>query len=197
MQRVDVAKAADSFLWAVERAFRLGMQASTGGNISLRLAQGGFLTKPTGLALTECTPQDLVLLGPDGKVLDSRRRPTKEVHAHLAVYGQRPEVGGIVHYHAPHATAYAVRGLPLPQPTVHARRQLGPVPLVPEHPDGSAELAQAVGQACRDPQVKGLLLAGHGLLALGASLEQAQYTAELMEESARVGLLAAMLEGRH
>jgi ribulose-5-phosphate 4-epimerase/fuculose-1-phosphate aldolase len=68
---------------------------------------------------------------------------------------------------------------------------------VPEHPDGSAELAQAVGQACRDPQVKGLLLAGHGLLALGASLEQAQYTAELMEESARVGLLAAMLEGRH
>ncbi len=193
MQRTDIVKAADSFLWAVERAFRLGLQASTGGNISLRLPGGGFLTKPTGLALTECRPQDLVRLEPDGRVLASGHRPTKEVNAHLAIYSQRPDVGGIVHYHAPYATAYAVRGMPLPQPTVHARRKLGPVPLVPEYPDGSAELARAVGQACQDPQVQGLLLAGHGLVALGDSLEQAQYLAELMEESARVGLLAKMI----
>lgn len=193
MQRKDISQATEAFLWAVERAFGLGLQASTGGNLSLRLAQGGFLTKPTGLALTDCGPQDLVLVDQDGQVLGSGRRPTKEVFAHLAVYRQRPEVGGIVHYHAPYATAYAVRGLPLPRPTVHARRKLGPIPLVPEHPDGSVELAQAVGQACRDGRVQGLLLKGHGLLALGRDLPQAQYTAELMEESARIALLAGMI----
>ena len=118
--------------------------------------------------------------------MEGQAKPTKEVMTHLVIYEARPEVGGIVHYHPPYATSYAVRNLPLPLPTVHARRILRQVPLLPEYPEGSHELAQAVREAARDPEVSGLLLAGHGLLAMGPSLRQAQYTAELMEESARI-----------
>ena len=67
------------------------------------------------------------------------------------------------------------------------------IPLIPEYPEGSGELAQAVREAALDPEVVGLLLAGHGLMAIGPTLQQAQYTAELMEESARIAWLAGSL----
>lgn len=184
------AAALKLFRWAARRAFQLGLQAGTGGNISLRLGPDLFLTKPTGLGLTECRRSNLVLVDGAGRVLEGKNKPTKEVLTHLAVYQIRPEVGGIVHYHPPHATAYAVSNRPLPLPTVHARRILKHIPLIPEYPEGSGELAQAVGEAAREAAVVGLLLVGHGLLALGPTLRQAQYTAELMEESARIGWLA-------
>jgi len=112
----------------------------------------------------------------------------KEVHVHLAIFQVRSDVHGIVHYHAPFATAYAVRGLPLPLPTVHARRILKEVPLIAEYPEGSPELA--VARACEDVEVVGLLMANHGLMAVGSNLQQSQYRAELMEESARIGWLS-------
>lgn len=181
------------FRWAARRAFQLGLQAGTGGNISLRLGSDLFLTKPTGFGLTECGRSNLVLVDGEGRPLEGKTPPTKEVLTHLMIYEVRPVVGGIVHYHTPYATAYAVRNLPLPLPTLHARRVLRQIPLLPEYPEGSHELARAVREATRDPEVSGLLLAGHGLVALGPTLRQAQYTAELMEESARIAWLARFL----
>jgi ribulose-5-phosphate 4-epimerase/fuculose-1-phosphate aldolase len=91
-------------------------------------------------------------------------------------------VHGIVHYHAPYATAYAVKGQTLPLPTVHARRILKEIPLIAEYPDGSPELADAVAQAFENREVLGLLMVDHGLMAVGPTLQQAQYRAELMED---------------
>ena len=185
-----LGSAVQAFRWAARRAFQLGLQAGAGGNISLRLGPDRFLTKPTGFGLTECRGANLVWVNGEGQPVEGQAKPTKEVMTHLVIYEVRPEVGGIVHYHPPYATSYAVRNLPLPLPTLHARRILKQVPLLPEYPEGSNELAQAVREATRDPEVSGLLLAGHGLLAMGPTLRQAQYTAELMEESARIAWLA-------
>jgi L-ribulose-5-phosphate 4-epimerase len=185
--------AVKAFRRAARRAFQLGLQAGTGGNISLRLGSDLFLAKPTGFGLTECGRSNLVLVDGEGRPLKGKTPPTKEVLTHLMIYEVRPEVGGIVHYHTPYATAYAVSNLPLPLPTLHARRILRQIPLLPEYPEGSHELARAVREATRDPEVSGLLLAGHGLVALGPTLRQAQYTAELMEESARIAWLARFL----
>ena len=182
--------AVQAFRWAARRAFQRGLQAGAGGNISLRLGPDRFLTKPTGLGLAECRGANLVRVNGQGQPVEGQAKPTKEVMAHLGIYEVRPEVGGIVHYHPPYATSYAVRNLPLPLPTVHARRVLKQVPLLPEYPEGSHELARAVREAVRDPEVSGLLLADHGLLAMGPTLRQAQYAAELMEESARIAWLA-------
>jgi L-ribulose-5-phosphate 4-epimerase len=189
----NLTEASRAFRWAARRAFQLGLQAGSGGNISLRLGPDLFLTKPTGIGLAECRRADLVLVNSQGKVMEGKIRPTKEVMTHLSIYGVRPEVGAIVHYHAPHATAYAVKKLPLPLPTLHAQRILTFIPLIPEYPEGSKDLARAVREDCRDGLVSGLLLAGHGLMAFGSNLRQAQYTAELMEESARIAWLAQTL----
>lgn len=186
----DLHGAAKSFRWAAQRAFQLGLQASTGGNISIRIGPDRVLTKPTGIGLTECSHSDLVLVDTRGRPLEGHDKPTKEVQVHLAIFQVRSDVHGIVHYHAPFATAYAVRGLALPLPTVHARRILKEVPLIGEYPEGSTELAAAVARACEDVEVVGLLMANHGLMAVGSNLQQAQYRAELMEESARIGWLS-------
>jgi ribulose-5-phosphate 4-epimerase/fuculose-1-phosphate aldolase len=194
VERKEAFKSAvQAFRWAARRAFQLGLQAGAGGNISLRLGPDRFLTKPTGLGLTECRGANLVRVNGQGQPVEGQAKPTKEVMAHLGIYEVRPEVSGIVHYHPPYTTSYAIRNLPLPLPTLHARRVLKQVPLLPEYPEGSHELAQAVREAARDPEVSGLLLAGHGLLAMGPSLRQAQYTAELMEESARIAWLARFI----
>jgi len=190
MSQKDLQGAARAFRWAAQRAFQLGLQASTGGNISIRIGPDRFLTKPTGIGLTECWHSDLVLVDGRGSPLEGHDKPTKEVQVHLAIFQVRSDVHGIVHYHAPFATAYAVRGLALPLPTLHARRILKEVPLIAEYPEGSPELAAAVARTCEDVEVVGLLMANHGLVAVGSNLQQAQYRAELMEESARIGWLS-------
>lgn len=186
----DLQQAAKDFRWASQRAFQMGLQASTGGNITIRMGPDRFLTKPTGVGLLDCLESDLVMVDNRGRPLEGHAKPTKEIQAHLAIFQRRPDVHAIVHYHAPYATAYAVRGKALPLPTVHARRILKEIPLIAEYPDGSPELADAVAQAFENKEVLGLLMVDHGLMAVGPTLQQAQYRAELMEESARIRWLS-------
>jgi L-fuculose-phosphate aldolase len=189
------SRAAEEYIWAVGRSFRLGLQAAAGGNISIRLGSDRFLTKPTGLGLVDCGVDDLVLVDGKGEVVEGTGQPTKEIGVHLALFGVRLDVQAIVHYHSPYATAYAVGGKPLPLPTVHARRILGRIDLVGEYPEGSDQLAAGVARAAAQPDVKGLLMKGHGLMTFGDSLRQAQYRAELMEESAHIAWLSRFISG--
>jgi L-ribulose-5-phosphate 4-epimerase len=189
----ELQRAARGFRWAARRAFLLGLQASTGGNISIRMGPDLFLTKPTGLALTECHDSDLVLVDGRGRPIEHIGKPTKEVPVHLAIFEARPDIHGIVHYHAPFTTAYAAKGRKLPLPTVHARRILKKIALISEYPEGSQDLAEAVSKAYRDTEVVALLMTHHGLIAVGSTLENAQYRAELMEESAKISLLSRLI----
>lgn len=181
------------FVAACQRAFSLGLQMSTGGNLSLRLDSGYFLVKPSGFSLCELEPDHLLVCDEQGRVVQGAGHPTKELLSHLAVYQARPDVGAVVHYHPPHATAYAVSRREIPLLTVHAKRILGRVPLVAAVGEGSRELAQAVGKTFAAPEVKAVLLAEHGIIAVGGSLRQAQNLAELVEECARVALLSGLL----
>ncbi|MFH2126495.1 MAG: class II aldolase/adducin family protein [Pseudomonadota bacterium] len=181
------------FVAACRRAFSLGLQMSTGGNISLRLDSGYLLVKPSGLSLCELEPDHLLVCDGEGHVVQGADKPTKELRSHLAIYQARPEVGAVVHYHPPHATAYAVSRREIPLLTVHAKRILGRVPLVEAVGEGSEELASAVGKIFAAPEVKAALLAEHGIIAVGENLRQAQNLAELVEECARVALLSGLL----
>ena len=186
----DIQVASKAFRWASGRAFRMGLQTSSGGNISIRVGPGRILTKPTGVGLFDCLDSDLVIVDAQGRPLEGHAKPTKDIQVHLAIFQKRPDVNGIVHYHAPYATSYAVKGQTLPLPTVHAQRVLKDIPLIGEFPEGSPELGDAVAQAFEDKEVVGLLMVAHGLLAIGPTLQQAQYHAELMEESARIHWLS-------
>lgn len=182
----NVLQAAEGFCWAAERAFELGIQHNYGGNISARLGPDRFLTKPTGLGLIDCSISDLVLTDGTGQPLEGYARPTKEIQVHLSLFRARPDIHAVIHFHTPFATAYANVGKEFPLPTLHSRRILKRVPVLPELAEGSPELADAVVQAFSDTDVKGILMCTHGLIAVGANMQEAEYTAELMEESAHI-----------
>ena len=179
-----------TFIEICRRAFLLGIQVSTGGNLSLMLDQGRFLVKPTGKSLFDLHEEDLLICDPDGRVISGNGRPTKELNAHLKVYRVREDVGGIVHYHPPYATAFAVCGKEIPLKTLHAQRILGEIPVIPAEKEGSGALASAIEEAFSDPNLRAVILADHGIMAVGTDLLQAQNLAELVEETAKIALLS-------
>jgi L-fuculose-phosphate aldolase len=181
------------FIAVCRRAFATGMQLSSGGNLSLRLEGERLLVKPSGKSLWDVDETELLVTDLAGRVLAGQGKPTKEIASHLAVYKAAPDTGGIVHYHAPAATAFAVSGRKLPMLTVHARRKLREVPVVGPAGEGSAELAASLGDVFGRGLVAVLML-DHGLLAAGSTLEKAQEAAELVEESAKVALGAVLLK---
>lgn len=165
-----------------------GLVTSVAGNVSVRSGQRVLIT-PTGVSLRDVTPEAGVLVDMEGRAL-AGGRPSSELDLHLAVYRAAPRVRAVVHTHSPAATALALAGEALEPATTEAEMLLGRVPLVPYAPPGSRELAAAVA-----PYVEGsaaVLLQRHGVVAWGSSLTEAFYRAELVEETARVAMLAAL-----
>ncbi|MFC3285851.1 3-oxo-tetronate 4-phosphate decarboxylase [Litchfieldella rifensis] len=171
--------------------FDRGLTMGSSGNISVRLADGGWLMTPTNACLGRLDPARISRLDSERRLLDGDR-PTKESFLHLAVYGERPQSGAIVHLHSTHSVA--VSCLPeidpgdcIPPLTAYYVMRVGKLPLVPYHMPGDPTLGDAVrGLAGKHSAV---LLANHGPVVAGKSLEAAVYATEELEETARLFLL--------
>jgi len=185
----------EMFLRVCRRAFDTGLQVSTGGNLSMKLGDDMYLVKPSGISLYDLSQTDLLIVDAAGKTVEGSSKPTKEIGTHLSIYRARKDVGAVVHYHPPYATAYAVHGKSIPLLTVHAGRILGMIPVIGPGAEGSEVLAHEVQTTFSNPQVKVALLASHGLLAAGADLLDAQNLAELVEETAKIAYLSERLPG--
>lgn len=181
------------FLRVCRRAFDNGLQVSTGGNLSMKLSDNIFLVKPSGISLYDLRQTDLLIVDAAGETAEGSGKPTKEIGTHLSIYRVRKDVGAVVHYHPPYATAYAVHGKSIPLLTVHAARILGMIPVIGPGAEGSEALALEVLKTFSNPQVKVALLASHGILAAGANLLEAQNLAELVEETAKIAYLSGRL----
>jgi L-ribulose-5-phosphate 4-epimerase len=171
----------------------MGLQVSTGGNLSMRLQDNLFLVKPSGIALFDLREEDLLVTDASGKPLEGGGKPTKEINTHLGIYKIRPDVSGVVHYHPPYSTTYAVCKKEIPLKTVHARRILVKIPVVPPAPEGSEALVESIQCVFGDKAVHAALLFDHGVIAAGPSLTKAQNLAELVEESARIAYMSHLL----
>ncbi len=178
-----------------------GLVSAAGGNISARVgASDTFLITPSGVALRDAEPDGLVTIDLAGRKLagPERYRPSKEALMHTAVYAARPATRAVAHLHPPHAIAFGIRGEPIPLVTVTSEERLHHTPVVPPAPSGSPELAAgvaaAVAAAPADTQV--MLLARHGIIAWGASVEQACDVADLAEYTARIAIAHAALPAR-
>jgi ribulose-5-phosphate 4-epimerase/fuculose-1-phosphate aldolase len=174
------------------RLVERGLVHGTAGNISVRTADG-YLFTPTGAALDMLDPDDLALVSPQG---EQRSGPaaTKELHLHRAMYDARPSAQAIVHTHSTHCVAVTL--LPhihhddaLPALTPYYIMRVGYAPVVPYFPPGDPELAATVGRYATGRNV--LLLAHHGPVVAGASLDDAMMILEELEENARLFLLVA------
>ncbi|MFY0992434.1 3-oxo-tetronate 4-phosphate decarboxylase [Halomonas sp. C05BenzN] len=171
--------------------FDRGLTLGSSGNISVRLDDGGWLMTPTNACLGRLDPARISRLDRDGRRLDGDA-PTKESFLHMAMYGERPQSGAIVHLHSTHSVA--VSCLPevdpcdcIPPLTAYYVMRVGRLPLVPYHVPGDPSLGEAVrGLAGRHSAV---LLANHGPVVAGKSLEAAVYATEELEETARLYLL--------
>lgn len=160
------------------------------GNISARLPDG-FLITPTNSCLGELDPARIAKVALDGRHV-SGDKPSKESFLHLAMYQERPGAAGIVHLHCTHCVAvsclcHANTDDILPPITAYYVMRIGRLPLLPYYRPGDMALADAVRAAARRGHA--LLLANHGPVVAGKSLEDAVYSAEELEETARLYLL--------
>lgn len=170
--------------------FQRGLTAGSSGNISVRLDDGWLLT-PTNACLGQLDPARLAKLDWEGNHL-AGDPPSKEAFLHRAVYLERQGAGAIVHLHATHAAAVScMQGLDpsdcLPPLTAYYVMKIGRLPLIPYFRPGDPALGEAIrGLAGKHSSV---LLANHGPVVSGMTLEAAVYAAEELEETAKLFLL--------
>jgi ribulose-5-phosphate 4-epimerase/fuculose-1-phosphate aldolase len=171
--------------------FDRGLTMGSSGNISVRLDNGGWLMTPTNACLGRLDPARISRLDEAGQLVEGDK-PTKEQFLHTAMYAERPQSGAIVHLHSTHSVA--VSCLPdvdscdcIPPLTAYYVMRVGRLPLVPYHMPGDPELGDAIrGLAAKHSAV---LLANHGPVVAGKSLEAAVYATEELEETAKLFLL--------
>ncbi|MFF8452705.1 3-oxo-tetronate 4-phosphate decarboxylase [Streptomyces leeuwenhoekii] len=171
--------------------FTRGLTHGSTGNLSVRLADGSLLLTPTGSSLGTVEETDLSRTDPHGTHLDGPR-PTKEAFLHAAFYRARPGAHAVVHLHSTHATAVScLDGLDpadaLPPLTAYYAMRVGTLPLLPYHAPGDSSLQPLAEQTARTHHA--VLLANHGPVVAGASMEQAADAIEELEETARLHLL--------
>ena len=169
------------------------------GNFSARdKATGLVCVTPSGVDRRTMRAADIVVMDMDAKVAEAAqgRKPSSEALMHLAAYEVRPDVRAIVHTHSPFALVFAALERPIPGlvlEAAHLHCEGGSVPVAPFAPQGSPELADSVRAPLRMGDA--LLLARHGVLAVGVSLEDALLKAAYVEELAEVAYRAELIAG--
>jgi len=170
--------------------FDRGLTAGSSGNISVRVDDGWLMT-PTGSSLGDLDPARISKLDNKGKHVGGDA-PTKESFLHVAMYEQRPKAGAVVHLHSVHSVAVSCmsnidKTNVLPPLTAYYVMRIGVLPLIPYFAPGDLDLARAVREMASNHHA--VLLANHGPVVAGTSLEDAVYATEELEETAKLYLL--------
>lgn len=192
----EETQARDKICEAGLSLFSRGLTFGSAGNISLRLADGGWLMTPTNASLGRLDPAKLSKFDADGRLV-AGDAPTKEAFLHFCMYGQRSDARAVVHLHSTHSVAVSLLADidprdALPPLTAYFVMRVGRLPLAPYFPPGDAALAKAVEALAGAHHA--VLLANHGPVVAGTSLENAQYATEELEETAKLFL---MLRGQN
>jgi L-ribulose-5-phosphate 4-epimerase len=185
-----------------------GLIVLTWGNASeVDRSSGVFAIKPSGVSYEKLMPEDIVVLSlEDGRVVEGKLNPSSDTPTHAVLYREFPKVGGIVHTHSPHATAWAQAGLPIQcLGTTHADTFYGEIPVTRQLT--KEEIAEAYEENTgnvvaelfkdRDPMaVPGVLLPYHGPVAWGDNAHAAATNAIILEEVAKIAQLTLQINPR-
>lgn len=167
-----------------------GLSHGSAGNISALDQESGLIAvTPTAIEYSQMSADDIVIIDKQGQVVEGCWKPTSEVRMHTIFYRQRPDVGAVVHTHAPYATIFAITHQSIPMVLAESAPYLGaPVQIAPYARPGTEELARVVSQTIG--QGAAILLANHGLLTVGADLSQAYLASHAAELTARFVYMA-------
>jgi L-ribulose-5-phosphate 4-epimerase len=167
-----------------------GLAYESGGNISAIDAQKGLIAiTPSAIEYRKMKVEDIVVIDKQGNVVDGVYKPTSETPLHTIFYRERPDIGAVVHTHAPYASVFAVIGEPVPMIVTEAALCIGgPVEVAPYRRPGTEELSQVALEVMGEGVA--VLLGQHGLITVGPSLGDAYSTTLATEISARLAITA-------
>ena len=166
----------------------------TSGNVSGRDRETGLVViKPSGFSFEELTPEHMVVVDLDGRVVEGDLTPSVDTDTHLYVYKRRPDVFGMVHTHSPYASTFAVLGQPIPACLTTCAMLGGEIPLGGYAPIGG----EAIGQEIINKigRALAIVMQSHGVFTIGSSPQEATKMAVEVEEIAKITHLA-MLRGQ-
>lgn len=188
---------------------RRGLVTYTWGNVSgIDREAGLFVIKPSGVDYDKLMPNDMVVMDLEGNRVEGRYNPSSDTATHLELYKAFPTIGGIVHTHSPHATAWAQAGRALPcYGTTHADYFYGDIPcarcltaeeIVEAYEKNTGlviiETFRALGL---DPAyVPAVLCKHHGPFAWGKSAAEAVHNAVVLEEVAKMNYMTEIINPR-
>ena len=185
---------------------RHGLVTLTWGNASaIDREKGLAVIKPSGVDYASMSPEDMVVVDMDGKVAEGRYRPSSDTPTHLVLYKAFPAIGGVVHTHSAHATAWAQAVRPIPNlGTTHADTFHTDVPVTDEIPDDRIRAAyeEATGDTIVetfrrlgiDPdETPAAIAVHHGPFTWGRTVEKAVENAVVLEEVAKIAALTVAL----
>ena len=180
----------DTCLWLKSQ----GLVFSTWGNISVRLDDGNILITPSKVDYDIMTPEDLVVLSPDGKQVSGHRLSTSEREIHRKVMNKRSDVGAIIHMHSPYAMMAAARNEGVPVISEEMCQLLGgAIPISYEFvpSDMHEKLGEVVSSTVNETNA--VLIRNHGPMCFGKTLAEARVCCQVVEKSCKMymHLLAA------
>ena len=183
-------KTRDLIVQMAKSLFDRGLTFGSSGNISVRM-ENGWLMTPTGCSMGNIEPEKISKLDINGNLV-SGDPPTKESFLHLAMYEKRPQDSAVVHLHSTHSVAVSCLDdinpkNVLPPITAYYVMRIGTLPLIPYFPPGDIKLAKVVREMASEHHA--VLLANHGPVVSGKSLQDAVYATEELEETAKLFLL--------
>jgi len=182
----------DQLVAIMTRIYESGMTTLSGGNLSLKDEQGDIWITPAGIDKGKLKPADIVRVRADGGV-GGRQRPSSELPFHRAIYERRPDLGAIVHAHAPTLVAFSIaRRIPRTDVLPHVHRLCGPVGYAPYALTGSEELGETIAATFAEGYDV-VLLENHGAVTAGPDLLTAFQRLETWEYCARSSLRARAL----
>ncbi|MFO0964914.1 MAG: class II aldolase/adducin family protein [Gemmataceae bacterium] len=174
------------------RVYNKGFAAANDGNISVRLNSKEIICSPTMVSKGFMKPDDICKVDYQGNQLAGKRKRSSEILLHLSVYKHRPDVMAVVHCHPPHATAFAVAHEPIPKcilPEVEVF--LGEVPIAVYETPGGQKFADTIVPYVKDSNT--ILLANHGTITFGPTLEKAYWNSEIIDAYCKILILAKQI----
>ena len=175
----------EAVLRTAKEMLRTSLVEGTAGNLSGRLPDGNVVMTPSSLDYEEMELGDLVVVDPEGNVVEGDRSPTTEKALHLACLRAHDDLGGVIHSHAMFATMFAVTGQPIPCVIEEFDVFVGgEVPVANYKMTGSDELGDEVARWVENRGA--VLMANHGLLTVGKDIETAMKVAHLVERTAKI-----------
>jgi L-ribulose-5-phosphate 4-epimerase len=165
----------------------------TMGNFSARDRSTGLICiTPSGMNYDLLKAEDIVVMDSEGHIAEGGRKPSIEAPLHCAVYRRRNDVFGVSHTHSVFATAWAACNESIPVVVAELAALIGgPVECALYKPMGSLELAETA--ALRLMNKNAILLANHGVLAVGHDTDTAFANSVVVEEGAKIAFYARQI----